>query len=97
MSFGMSELYEKVSDDPEESGWGIEFSIRVARGPQDEAPPTWSAVLLQQLARYVFAVLEQHVRVRHAALVRSATDVAHLLPARAGRAGGDPRLADLVA
>ncbi|MEV0345567.1 suppressor of fused domain protein [Nonomuraea sp. NPDC050680] len=55
VSFGMSELYEKVTDDPEESGWGIEFSIRVARGPQDEAPPKWPAVLLQQLARYVFA------------------------------------------
>ncbi|MEV1249684.1 suppressor of fused domain protein [Nonomuraea sp. NPDC049750] len=55
VSFGMSELYEKVTDDPEESGWGIEFSIRVARGPQDEAPPKWPAVLLQMLARYVFA------------------------------------------
>ena len=53
VTFGMSELYEKVTDDPEESGWGIEFSIRVARGPQDDAPPKWSAVLLQQLARYV--------------------------------------------
>jgi hypothetical protein len=55
VSFGMSELYEKVTDDPETSGSGIEFSLRVARGPRDEAPPTWSAVLLQQLARYVFA------------------------------------------
>ncbi|MEU8120569.1 suppressor of fused domain protein [Spirillospora sp. NPDC049024] len=55
VSFGMSELYEKVTDDLEMSGFGIEFSLRVARGPQDEAPPKWSAVLLQQLARYVFA------------------------------------------
>ncbi|GAA3763534.1 hypothetical protein GCM10022225_56810 [Plantactinospora mayteni] len=55
VSFGMSELYEKVTDDPEESGWGIEFSIRLARRPSDEAPPKWAAVLLQQLARYVLA------------------------------------------
>lgn len=55
VSFGMSELYDKVTDDPEESGWGIEFSIRVARGPQNDGPPMWAAVLLQQLARYVWA------------------------------------------
>ncbi|WP_141578850.1 suppressor of fused domain protein [Actinomadura sp. WMMA1423] len=55
VSFGMSELYGKVTDDPEVSGSGIEFSLRIARGPHDEAPPSWSAVLLQQLARYVFA------------------------------------------
>ncbi|WP_461006930.1 suppressor of fused domain protein [Streptomyces capparidis] len=55
VSFGMSELYEKASADPDESGWGIEFSLRVAREPEDVEPPVWAAVMLQQLAKYVFA------------------------------------------
>ncbi len=41
----MSELYEKASDDPEESGWGIEFSMRVARSSQEQAPPMWPSWL----------------------------------------------------
>jgi suppressor of fused-like protein len=52
---GLSELYEKKSDIPELSGFGIEFSIRVAREPGDVGPPKWAAVMLQQLAKYVIA------------------------------------------
>lgn len=55
VSFGMSELYAKVTDDPGASGWGFEFSLRVARRPAEAGPPPWSVVLLQQLARYVVA------------------------------------------
>jgi hypothetical protein len=55
IGFGLSELYGKESDDPELSGWGIEFSIRVARGAGEASAPQWPAVLLQQLAKYVFA------------------------------------------
>ncbi|GIH06540.1 hypothetical protein Rhe02_46070 [Rhizocola hellebori] len=53
VSYGMSELYEKESDIAETSGWGFEFTIRVARRP-DADPPIWPANLLQNLARYVF-------------------------------------------
>ncbi|MEO3799039.1 suppressor of fused domain protein [Nonomuraea mesophila] len=52
---GLSELYDKTSDIPDLSGWGIEFSLRVARDTEDAGPPIWAAVLLQQLARYVIA------------------------------------------
>lgn len=52
VGFGMSELYDKASEDPEVSGFGFEFSARVADHGDDEIP-MWAAVLLQVLARYV--------------------------------------------
>jgi hypothetical protein len=54
VSYGMSELYGKESDDPDESGWGFEFTFRVARRPDETEPPVWAANFLQNLARYVF-------------------------------------------
>ncbi|GAA2328735.1 suppressor of fused domain protein [Dactylosporangium salmoneum] len=54
ISYGMSELYGKETDDPEESGWGFEFTFRIARGPAETEPPMWAANFLQNLARYVY-------------------------------------------
>lgn len=54
ISFGMSELYEKESDDPQHSGWGFEFTFRVARAAGEEEPPRWATNLLQNMGRYVF-------------------------------------------
>ncbi|UWZ36342.1 suppressor of fused domain protein [Dactylosporangium roseum] len=54
VTFGMSELYEKESEDPDESGWGFEFTFRVRRDPAETEPPVWVANFLQNLARYVF-------------------------------------------
>ncbi|MBE1532656.1 suppressor of fused domain protein [Actinomadura algeriensis] len=54
VSYGMSELYEKESENPDESGWGFEFTFRLVRNPEDETPPVWAASMLQNLARYVF-------------------------------------------
>lgn len=54
VSYGMSELYGKESDDPEESGWGFEFTFRLTRAAGEAEPPTWAANFLQNLARYVF-------------------------------------------
>lgn len=54
VSYGMTELYEKTSDNPDESGWGFEFTFRLARDPAEETPPVWAANLLQNLGRYVF-------------------------------------------
>jgi suppressor of fused len=53
VSYGMSELYQKESTDPTRSGWGFEFTIRVARNDSD-GEPIWAANLLQNVARYVF-------------------------------------------
>ncbi|MDP6443568.1 MAG: suppressor of fused domain protein [Pirellulaceae bacterium] len=54
VTYGCSELYEKVSDDPECSGWGFEISFRLARDAGDADPPTWPISTFQSLARYVF-------------------------------------------
>ncbi len=55
VSYGMSELYGKEWDDPTESGWGLEFTMRVARAAGEPEPPLWAAGFLQNLARNVFA------------------------------------------
>ncbi|KAB2374581.1 suppressor of fused domain protein [Actinomadura montaniterrae] len=55
ISYGMSELYSKESGDPDESGWGFEFTFRLARDPAEGEPPVWAANLLQNLGRYVFS------------------------------------------
>ena len=54
VSYGMTELYAKESDNADESGWGFELTFRVARDPADEQPPGWAASVLQNLGRYVF-------------------------------------------
>lgn len=54
ISYGMSELYTKESDNPELSGFGIEFTFRLGRAATEEKPPTWVLNFLQNLARYVF-------------------------------------------
>ncbi|MEV6322580.1 suppressor of fused domain protein [Nocardia sp. NPDC051787] len=54
IGYGMSELYEKNSSDPETSGWGFEFTFRLIRRPNESQPPLWPAGLLQELGRYVF-------------------------------------------
>ncbi|MBO3743786.1 suppressor of fused domain protein [Actinoplanes flavus] len=57
VGYGMSDLYAR-DDDAEptaESGWGFEFTFRVARAAGETEPPMWAANLLQNLARYVFS------------------------------------------
>jgi hypothetical protein len=54
VSFGMSELYDKTSDDKDVSGWGFEFTFRLKRENTGQEPPQWPLSLMQNLARYVF-------------------------------------------
>ena len=51
MTLGLTELFEKVSDDPSRSGWGIELTMLVEGS--DSAPPAWAVRLLEKLATYV--------------------------------------------
>jgi hypothetical protein len=53
VTYGLSELYEKESRDPTVSGWGFEFTFRLARSDDDAEPPAWALNFLQNLARYV--------------------------------------------
>lgn len=54
VTYGFSELYDKESEDPEESGFGFELTMRIACAPDAETPPAWAMNMLQNLARYVF-------------------------------------------
>lgn len=52
VSFGLTELFEKVSDVPDQDGWGYEFTFRVPRSPDEAGPPSWAAQTLRDLVRY---------------------------------------------
>lgn len=54
VTYGFTELYEKESENEEESGFGFELTFRLARGDDEEEPPAWALNLLQNMARYVF-------------------------------------------
>lgn len=51
VTYGLSELTAKESEDPQRSGWGFELTFRVAP-PDDE--PDWASDFLTNLAAYVW-------------------------------------------
>lgn len=53
VALGLTELFDKMWNKPEVSGWGFELTFRVACDPDDESPPPWALALMQSLARYV--------------------------------------------
>jgi suppressor of fused len=55
VTYGLSELYGKESDDPTESGWGFELTFRPTRRPDETDHPMWALNFLQNIARYVFS------------------------------------------
>lgn len=55
VTYGLSELYAKESDDAQVSGWGFELTFRLRDDSGAEEPPTWPLSFLQNLARYVFS------------------------------------------
>ena len=55
ISYGLTELYSKQSDQQEWCGWGFELSTRLACDVDDEEPPVWIFNFLQNIARYVFS------------------------------------------
>jgi hypothetical protein len=57
VTFGLSELYAKESDEPAVSGWGFELTMRVPRQRGDQAP-LWALGLLQGIAK------QTHVQAR---------------------------------
>lgn len=54
VTYGFSELYEKETDNPEDSGYGFELTCRLVRQEDEEEPPAWALNLLQNMGRYVF-------------------------------------------
>lgn len=53
VTFGMSDLYEKTSAD-EKSGFGFEFTFRVAKNSSQADPPFWPVDLMISLAQRQF-------------------------------------------
>ncbi|MFD6948774.1 aminotransferase [Nocardiopsis sp. TSRI0078] len=50
VTFGLTELGEKTSEEPRVSGAGFEFTCRIPRGEGDEAVPAWILRVLHALA-----------------------------------------------
>jgi hypothetical protein len=55
VSYGLSELFEKTSADPDISGFGFELTMRAPRRAGETSPPAWPLRALQGLGRYVLA------------------------------------------
>lgn len=55
LTLGLSELFTKVSDDPDVSGWGLELTLRIPRSDADQTPPAWSLNLLRSLGAYMYS------------------------------------------
>ncbi|MFO7563409.1 MAG: suppressor of fused domain protein [Enhygromyxa sp.] len=56
VTYGLSELFDKSSEDPSLSGFGFELTFRIPRPPGqngDSKPPLWPLRLLQGLGRHV--------------------------------------------
>lgn len=54
VTYGLTELFEKETDDHKVSGFGFELTFRLVKKPNESEPPHWAINFLQNLARYVF-------------------------------------------
>jgi suppressor of fused protein SUFU len=54
VTYGLSELFTKVSDLPDVSGFGLELTMRVQRDAADSEAPQWVAELLGRLGELVY-------------------------------------------
>ncbi|KAF5301003.1 hypothetical protein FQR65_LT08986 [Abscondita terminalis] len=88
ISFGLSDLHgdgrvHDISGPDGVSGYGFELTFRLKRQPEETAPPTWPATLMQSLAKYVFQsgntlCAGDHVS-WHCALDNSESRIQHML------------------
>ncbi|GAB1644111.1 suppressor of fused domain protein [Krasilnikovia sp. MM14-A1259] len=53
VTYGMTDLFLKDSDDQQVSGWGYELTMRVPRDA--EQPPAWTIRLLERLCDYTWS------------------------------------------
>ena len=54
VTYGFTDLFVKETDDPDESGFGFELTLRLGRAADENEVPSWALNFLQNLARYVF-------------------------------------------
>jgi len=58
VTYGLSELFDKTTPDPNISGFGFELSLRIPKPPGQNGgskPPLWPLRLLQSLGRHVLS------------------------------------------
>jgi hypothetical protein len=55
VTYGLSELFEKSSPQPDISGFGFELGLRLRREPGADRPPVWPLALLQGIGHYVMS------------------------------------------
>jgi hypothetical protein len=68
VTYGLSEIDAKESDDPEVSGWGFELTVRVEAPGDSEEEPAWAVDLLTNLAVYVWTSRHPFAPGHHLAL-----------------------------
>ena len=51
ITYGLTELYAKESDDPDWSGWGYELTMRVPLGGEQQPDP-WALLVVKNLANW---------------------------------------------
>lgn len=52
VTYGLTELFEKTTDDPDISGFGFELSFRIPANADEKEPPKWPLRLLQALGHH---------------------------------------------
>ena len=55
VSYGLTELFEKSSSDPNISGFGHELTLRVPKADGEEQPPAWGVRLLNALGHHILS------------------------------------------
>lgn len=55
VTFGLTELFEKTSPNPDISGFGFEVTLKLPRDPEEDRPPQWPLRLLQGVGHYVLS------------------------------------------
>lgn len=53
VSYGLSELFEKTTNDAEHSGLGFELTFAIPKTPDQERPPSWALSLMQGIAGHL--------------------------------------------
>jgi hypothetical protein len=54
VGYGLTELGEKETDEPDYSGSGFEFTLRLRRDPTETVPPQWPMRVLAALSQQVW-------------------------------------------
>ena len=68
VTYGLSEIDAKESDDPDISGWGFELTVRVETTGDSDEEPAWAVDLLTNLAVYVWTSRHPFAPGHHVAL-----------------------------